>query len=51
MKPASTFTRSLAHLACAGKTAALWHASVVVRRVFAKLRKYDRARRDEIVME
>ena len=51
MIPAAVTSRSLSHLACAGQTAGLWHAAaVVVRPVFANLRKIERARRDGIAM-
>jgi hypothetical protein len=49
MNPASTRVRSLSHLGCAGQTAGMWQASVVVRPVFAEFRKGGRVRRDEIV--
>jgi hypothetical protein len=49
MNPVSATSRSLSHLACAGLTAGLWHSNV--RPLVAIFRKYECARRDEIVME
>ncbi len=49
MNPLSATCRSLSHLVCAGQTAGLWHS--IVRPLVANFRKYERARRDEIVME
>jgi hypothetical protein len=50
MIPASTTSRSLSHLVCAGQTAGMWHVEV---RPFAPnfRTKYGHARRDEIVMD
>jgi hypothetical protein len=50
MNPASTLSRSLSHVVCAGQTAGMWHVEV---RPFAPnfRTKNECARRDEIVME
>ncbi|MEK7953367.1 hypothetical protein [Luteolibacter soli] len=51
MNPVSSASRSLSHLVRGGQTAGMWHT--VVRPLGANFRttKYERAWRDEIVME
>jgi len=50
MNPHTVSRRSFSHHVCAGQTAGEWRLNV--RPLVAKLRnKFERARRDEIVME